>query len=446
MTGPDNTIDYLDQGSFMGLRALGRGPVIQFTWIYDRPVDLDGLRRLQRNLGEGGLLGRRIERSPLPFGRHRWVSSPGPVNLDVAAQVRSRADAGDWTDDRVHLPVDPEQGPAWHLGAQPLEGGGSVVSLVVSHTIGDALAISEAVADAIDGAPRDLGYPLPGSRTRGEAVRQDMRQTIRSVPSWFAAVAGLARIAREQKSDLATSARTTSAPVTTGTDAPVRLPTVTLYVETETWNRRAESLGGTSNVLFAAFGARLGQVIGRVADDGRAMLSFPVSIRSDGDTRGNALTTITVMTDPAPVDTDLSELRSGIKQELAGVDEWTTAMMTPLPLTPLVPKFAARRLEKMVLKVGKPIGCSNIGTIAGAVNRPDGTDADRMSIRMIEPGLTSADLERLGGHLFLVAAQTARFTSVTVTGWTLGAANDKDSLGKSVQQTLDELGLTGTVE
>src|SRR5690349_16731800 len=79
MAVADNTIDLGDQASFTGLRALGRGPLIQYTWIYEHPIDLDGLRRLHRNLGSGGLLGRRIERSPLPFGRHRWVRSTGPL-------------------------------------------------------------------------------------------------------------------------------------------------------------------------------------------------------------------------------------------------------------------------------------------------------------------------------------------------------------------------------
>ena len=87
VTWVDNTLAYIDQASFLGLRALGRGPLIQFTWVYDRPVDIDGLRRFHRNLGHG-LLGRLVERSPLPFGRHRWVASTGPVDLDIAAEIR----------------------------------------------------------------------------------------------------------------------------------------------------------------------------------------------------------------------------------------------------------------------------------------------------------------------------------------------------------------------
>ncbi|OKH84016.1 hypothetical protein EB75_05905 [Mycobacterium sp. ST-F2] len=446
MAVADNTIDLGDQASFTGLRALGRGPLIQFTWIYDHPVDLDGLRRLHRNLGSGGLLGRRIERSPLPFGRHRWVRSTGPLDIDVAAEARPVAELNDWINERGQVPVDPEHGPPWHLGVQPLEGGGAAVSLVVSHTVGDGLAISEAVTDAVNGEPRDLGYPLPAARSRREARREDLRQTMRAVPSWFRAVAGAAKIARDQKNDLAASAKSVTAPVSGGITTPVTPPFVTAQIDIEDWSQRAKALGGTSNVLFAALAARVGQVVGRLGEDGRAMLSFPVNIRTEGDTRGNALSTITVMADPEKVSTDLTELRSEIKRELAGVDEWTRMMMTPLPLTPLVPKFAVRRLEKMVLKVGKPIGCSNLGQFPAAFNRPDGTDASSFQARMVEPGLTPVDLERLNGHLFLVSCQTPTSILVTITAWEPGDPNTKAALADSVRKALAELGLTGTVD
>lgn len=73
-----NTVDYMDHASYIALRALRRGPVGQSVWIYDRGVDMDGLRRFQRNL-ENTLLGRRIERSPLPFGRHRGWPAHAPA-------------------------------------------------------------------------------------------------------------------------------------------------------------------------------------------------------------------------------------------------------------------------------------------------------------------------------------------------------------------------------
>lgn len=442
MPQPDNTIDYLDQGSFQGLRALGRGPVIQFVWVYDGAADLDGLRRLQRNLGSGGLLARRIERSPLPFGRHRWVRAGNPGELDVSTTVREPADIDAWADERAYLPVDPEHGPPWHLGVQPLQGGGAAISLVVSHTTGDALAVVEAVTDAVQETCRDLGYPPPKARSRRRALGSDLRVSTTSVPSLFTALIGGARVARAQRADLAASARSVSAPVTTGDDRPLRPPTAVVHIDAAAWDRRAESLGGTSNTLFAALATRVGAELGRVDDTDRAMLSFPVSVRRPGDTRGNALATITVLAEPKLVTSDLRALRHDIKHELTGVDEWFRMMTAPLPLTPLVPKAVMRRMEKAVLKVGQPIGCSNVGELPAAMNRPDGsTDADRVWVRMVEPGITSATLERMGGHLFVMSCRTKTSVSVTFTAWTPGAADNRALLTAAVSQAVADLDL-----
>ena len=35
----DNFLCYTDQGSFLGLRALGRGPVVPFTWLLAQQPD-----------------------------------------------------------------------------------------------------------------------------------------------------------------------------------------------------------------------------------------------------------------------------------------------------------------------------------------------------------------------------------------------------------------------
>ena len=81
--------------SFLGLRALGRGPLQQFIWLYDRDIDLDGLRRFHQNLGNT-LLGRLIARSPLPFGRHRWVAAPVQAELGHAPAPRPRSELQEW--------------------------------------------------------------------------------------------------------------------------------------------------------------------------------------------------------------------------------------------------------------------------------------------------------------------------------------------------------------
>ena len=156
------------------------------------PVNLDGLRRFHRNL-ECGLLGRRIERSPLPFARDRWVKPAASEDIDIAATPRRRADVSAWADERARLPIDPEWGPGWHLGVLPLEGGGAAVSLVVSHTVVDADGFGQAIADAAEGRTRDLGYPPAGSRTIGRALREDLRQTVKELPDMAQALGVAAR-------------------------------------------------------------------------------------------------------------------------------------------------------------------------------------------------------------------------------------------------------------
>lgn len=69
----DNVIDLADQAMFLGEKATGATGLLQCAWVFHRTIDLDGLLTFHGHLQQGRLR-RSIERSPLPFGRHRWVS------------------------------------------------------------------------------------------------------------------------------------------------------------------------------------------------------------------------------------------------------------------------------------------------------------------------------------------------------------------------------------
>ena len=73
-TDAATVVPYPDQAMFLALRGADQEAAMQALWFYDHPVDRDGIARFHRNL-YNGLLGRRIESSPLPFGRHRWVAA-----------------------------------------------------------------------------------------------------------------------------------------------------------------------------------------------------------------------------------------------------------------------------------------------------------------------------------------------------------------------------------
>lgn len=440
-----NTVDYMDHASYIALRALRRGPVGQSVWIYERGVDMDGLRRFQRNL-EHTLLGRRIERSPLPFGRHRWVACAGPDSIAVSTGERARAEVWDWANERAKIPVDPETGPAWHLAVQPLIGGGAAVSLVFSHTIADGAASTLSIVSAVEGHKWDLKYPAPRSRGVGRALREDIGATARALPGIPSSLAGTVRLQRQQAGGKPKPKKSAKPAPVLGSDEPVTVPMVAASIDVESFDKKVAELGGTRNSFVAALAARLGHALGRVDDDGKVMLTFPVSERTEGDTRGNALNVITVTVDPNAVLTDLGVLRKAVKDALVEMQATRDAIMAPLPLIPFVPKFLMATVEKAVLQEGRPIGCSNAGDMPPALNRIDGTDADFFIGRMIENGVTEAAFARRGGHLALGVTITGGTVAISIASWKVGGPNTAAALGQAVTAAFGDYGLMPTVE
>jgi acyl transferase domain-containing protein/acyl-CoA synthetase (AMP-forming)/AMP-acid ligase II/acyl carrier protein len=442
----DNRLAYTDQAGFFAERAV-HGALIQVTWIYNRAVDVEGLRRFQRNLG-CGLLGRRIERSPLPFARDHWVLSPASEDIDIAATPRRRADVSAWSDERARLPIDPEWGPGWHLGVLPLEDGGTAVSLVVSHTIVDAIGLSLAIADAAEGRTHNLGYPSAGSRTRRLALREDLRQTVKELPNIGHALAAVARRARRDSKELRSSIKGAPAsPRTESNDEAVEVPVLTACVDVAEWDARAKSLGGNSNSLVAGFGSRLAARVGRVRDDGTVTLRLPVSLRTnDDDTRGNALTSVDVTVDPTNAATALGEMHVKITQAILEAMENSDEFLAPLALATFIPKWVARRMAAMAAGGDiLPVTCSNAGDLPPAAIRPDGTDADYTYMRPVEPDITKSTLESIGGRLLVVSWRSRGKIFIVISAYLLGRPNTNSELREVISRTLAEFDLIAQI-
>ena len=138
---------------------------------------MDGLRRFHDHLLRGRL-SRHVERSPLPFGRHRWVSPNDAPEIEIAT-ARPREEFGEWLREQANTPLDYEHGPAWHLAVLPFTDGGTGLSLVISHGLTDGVGLTTALADAASGHDDSISWPTAGSRRRWRALRQDARQTAR---------------------------------------------------------------------------------------------------------------------------------------------------------------------------------------------------------------------------------------------------------------------------
>lgn len=456
---PDNRLGCTDHAMFAQHRVIGRHVVIQVVWVYEYPVDLDGIRLFNRNLGYG-LLGRRIEQSPLPFARHRWVSELGPSDIAIADRARPRAELSDWADECSHLPIDPELGPGWRLGVLPLSDGSTAVSLVLSHCLIDGFGLALTIVDAILGNARDLGYPQPGSRHRLRAVVQDARQTARDIPQLARALAAAARLERGRRRDAAQLP--TPPPVSlpsSGSDDAVIVPVITIHVDRDDWEARAKALGGTSDTLVAGLAAKLGEHVGRRRDgDGAVTLQLPVSERTEDDTRALAVSYAHVSIDPTKVTTDLRDTRAAIKQALTTLREMPNKDERQVVwLTPVTPNRVLKRLADLVVAdPNRPVFCSNLGDLGPMVFALARNDTEYANvsgalnalhlIRVIGQNVTRDWLERAGGQLALQSWRIDRKMSITVEAYQPGAENTKPALRELVARTLAEFNLTGQID
>lgn len=451
-----NVLCYADQALFLSLRATGQESVAQYTWIYEHPVDVDRLTRFHANLGYG-LLGRRIERSTLPFGRHRWVSAPGPSTpFTIAAVVRPRSELTDWLDERAQVSADPEFGPGWHLSAAPFDDGSTAITIVASHCLVDGMGLMQTLIDAINDTPRDLGLPPPHSRARLRALRADLRETLRSTPETARAMAVGVRLAlrrwREARRDKRASTPGATAEmvkVVSGSRREVIAPAVVAQVDSAEWDRRAEELRGNSHSLFAGFAAKLGQRYGRTrASDGAVTLQIPVSERHPGDTRANAVTLGYASLDPAGVTTDLTDARGVLRGVLKAVREVPDEALQTLPLIPFVPKRAVVGAASLAMGLAAdlPVSASNLGELDPTVLRADGTAAEVFFGRGVDGRVTEDLLEQRHGYLTVICTRVAGKVSLPVIGYRPGGDNTKAGLRALVADTLEEFGLSGVVE
>lgn len=442
---PVTRLALLDQAAFLRLRATGQGSAAQCTWVYDRAVDIDELRRFNDNLA-AGLLGRRIERSPLPFGRHRWVlDSDSP---DIAVESRQpRSEIGAWVERRARVPVDPEYGPTFHLSLLPFDDGGAAVTLVASHCIADGLGLVTAITEAVSGQIRELGYPRPNSLSLRRAVYEDLVAAVAALPAAIRAL--IATLAIVLKASLgrqaAHRARRPEVCLPTADDH-IGLPSATLQTDAAAWEARARSLNGSPNTLFVAFAARLAHRMGRVLPDGSSVtVVLPVSDRGANDDRANALTSITLKVDGKAVVDDLSGVRADVKRMLTSLDRHPNEMLAGLPLIPFTPRWLVRRAEGIAMSTNQlPVGCSNVGRLDSRVGRIDGADATEVAMRLVEQGVTHRRIAQTQGQLFCGTGTINGSRFLSIIAYQCGADNTAAAARELACGALADLQLSAT--
>jgi hypothetical protein len=447
---PDNRLALLDQAFYAGHRAAGQKEVMQVVWGYEREVDLDALRRFHGNLAHG-LLGRRIERSPLPFGRYRWVADGRPSDLDIAESARPRAEFGEWLDECARLPLDPESGPGWRLSVCPFTDGSTAVTLVMSHYVIDGIGGVVAVVMAILGDTSGQGYPPPRSRPLLRAVVEDVVGVARDAPGVVRALGKAVEPLKQARLRRSDGASDSPRPITTtasGADRPADVPGIWIRLNMDEWEARAAALGGSGSTMATALTAKLGQHLGRRRGDTVNML-LVVNDRQADDTRAVAVSFARFSIDPTQVTTDLRGARAAVKQALKTLRETPDPSAQLAPLTPFTPKRAWREMVDSGLDdPDPPAVLSSLGEVGPVVIRPDGNPCDYAYLRGVDQLLTQRRLEQMGGQLqlFYGCGEEANKVGLHIRAYQPGCVTTKQELRELAARTLAEFDLAGIIE
>ena len=93
-----------------------------------------------------------------------------------------------------------------------------------------------------------------------------------------------------------------------------------------------------------------------------------------------------------------------------------------------------------------PVTCSNVGDLPAAANRPDGTDADYVYLRPVEPDIKKSTLEAMGGQLYLGSGRGGGKMSIRISAYLLGRENTKDELREVISRAFAEFQLNAEID
>ncbi|TGD90466.1 hypothetical protein BayCH28_00955 [Mycolicibacterium sp. CH28] len=446
----EHRLEFLDQTAFELMRATGRGQLMQCVWVYEHPVDFEGLKRFHRNFAESHG-GRHIERSVLPFGRPRWVK-PGhaPSEIQISDTTRPRNELMDWADELASLPIDPEHGPTWYLVVQPLTDGATAISMVGSHVIGDGFGAGLAIFEAVTGNVRDAGYDRPGERTRRQALASDIRQVARDLPETGRAFVKGVKLVYGKRRELAQSRKTRAAARGGPGEQLVAVPSIAVFVDVDEWDKQAESIGGNSYSLLVGFTARMAERLGRRRQsDGAVTLVIAINLRESlEDDRALAMAFANATVDPEKVTTDLSQARTVVRQARQSAKDHPDPTLELLPLMPWLPKPAVKGVAELLFAYSEdlPVSCSNLGDLPPQLAQVDGTSAEYVFVRALDQNVTLQEMQRSHGQLVVVSARINGKVVISVEAYEIGAENSKPRLRDLARQTLAEFGLNGVVD
>lgn len=439
---PNDVLCYADQGSFLGLRALGRGPIVHLTWLYSAQPPDEEIEHFNNRLAEGRLA-RLLQRSVLPWGRHRWVAQQAAIPISWFRAGIPRAQLADWRESLIHLSLDPEHGPGWRLAVQAFEDGGCAISLLVSHTIADGEAAIMAVAEAVSGEQGRCMFPAAPSGWLPTRLGRDLIESLRSLTEFLGAIGKLLRNRPTIAVPPAHHPVRLADPTASDDQAVVAVPLVQVNLRIPTSQSSSTKRSPSPSIVALNFAARLAERMGRVDTSGHVSIILPVSDRKPGDCRGNALRPIRLTIDLRRELDDPLHLHARLRAALSSLLRHGDEMSSLFPLIPYVPRWLARHLEQTALGSDRPTGCSLLGELPEAFYRPAGP-ASHVIISTLER-FTRSDLAHLQGQLFMVGHISGEHYILSVAGYAPQRITSRSQLDQAVREVLAETGLAGSI-
>ncbi|MCM6774576.1 hypothetical protein NDR87_13415 [Nocardia sp. CDC159] len=424
-------LDDIDCVSARSHAALGGTLAIQAVWRYERAVDVARLREFHAALCRGRL-GRVVAPAMIAAAGDRWSARARFAPLEVAAEPIRRDELEQWIAERGRAELRTYGGPAWRLAAVGLDDGGSAVSLVVSHTLVDGRGLCAAITAAIAAEYCEFDYPSDEFGPM-RALWADLGAAAGKIGPIAQAVALGTRVAL---------ARRAEARGGVGGDPEFRLPVVEVTVPAQLWHAAAQARNGTGTTLAAAVMADLATEIGRVDEQGHVRMMMPVSTRTDGDERANALGSIDFEFDGDT--TDLAPLRAQMKLKLAAVAGQPVPPLIPIAVA--LPRGLYGALARQSATDPTRTVCSHLGKLEPEILDIDGTPASSIAFGLANQSLNArAVVAARGGDLYGLFSEVAGQVTMRIKGFHPPALERADQLTDLLGRVLARYELTATV-
>ncbi|ATL69241.1 hypothetical protein [Nocardia terpenica] len=393
MVSPMNRLTADDDLFLKMHRIYGSVLVNQLAWRFDQPLDRAAVAVFHDHLAHG-FGARRVVESRIPFTRPWWapaISATAPVWQDEPVPETKVLS---WLTAQADVSFDVADGRLWQLSGAPIEGGGTLLSLVASHIVADGGAAIFAVQDALSRLHRRL--PVSREDSSGRLVGDTPASGV-----WRANLADAGRQIRAIGTGIWKAYRTRHITEPARLPRPVEprraLPDryqpagIVVTVPLAQWNSVAAERMGTANGLMLGTAVGILGRCGRAHDGAGVRVDIPWSLRGRDDPRANATTAVPINVPYHEGElADLARIRAATKAAIRAYrDPANTPPLQHLqPLQMVIPDFVARRF---VRTAKAPIClCSNLGEITQTVAVVAGMRARSVLLR---PVIRSGDPE-----------------------------------------------------